>query len=104
MAAGPSLSREAGEGSILAVSPDCPLAEGAEGGASRLLRQILPQLLHLGEEAVGFRAVAAGLVLVAGDLEFLQQLDLPLGTVKAQLFRARYLLGNIINRFNRDDI
>ncbi|WP_428330688.1 RNA polymerase sigma factor [Mucilaginibacter sp.] len=36
--------------------------------------------------------------------EIAQQLDLPLGTVKAQLFRARYLLGNIINRFNRDDI
>jgi len=27
-----------------------------------------------------------------------------LGTVKAQLFRARYLLGNILNRLNRDDI
>jgi RNA polymerase sigma-70 factor (ECF subfamily) len=36
--------------------------------------------------------------------EIAMQLDLPLGTVKAQLFRARYLLGNIINRFNRDDI
>jgi RNA polymerase sigma factor (sigma-70 family) len=36
--------------------------------------------------------------------EIAQQLDLPLGTVKAQLFRARYLLGNIINKFNRDDI
>ncbi len=36
--------------------------------------------------------------------EIAQQLDLPLGTVKAQLFRARYLLGNIINRYNRDDI
>ena len=36
--------------------------------------------------------------------EIAQHLDLPLGTVKAQLFRARYLLGNIINRFNRDDI
>jgi RNA polymerase sigma factor (sigma-70 family) len=36
--------------------------------------------------------------------EISEQLDLPLGTVKAQLFRARYLLGNIINRFNRDDI
>jgi RNA polymerase sigma factor (sigma-70 family) len=36
--------------------------------------------------------------------EIAQQLDLPLGTVKAQLFRARYLLGNILNRFNRDDI
>ncbi len=32
------------------------------------------------------------------------QLDLPLGTVKAQLFRARYLLGNIITRGSRDDI
>jgi RNA polymerase sigma factor (sigma-70 family) len=36
--------------------------------------------------------------------EIAQQLDLPLGTVKAQLFRARFLLGNIINRVNRDDI
>jgi RNA polymerase sigma factor (sigma-70 family) len=36
--------------------------------------------------------------------EIAQQLDLPLGTVKAQLFRARYLLGNIMNRFDRDDI
>jgi len=36
--------------------------------------------------------------------EIAQQLELPLGTVKAQLFRARYLLGNIINRLNRDDI
>jgi RNA polymerase sigma factor (sigma-70 family) len=36
--------------------------------------------------------------------EIAQQLDLPLGTVKAQLFRARYLLGNIINRLDRDDI
>jgi RNA polymerase sigma factor (sigma-70 family) len=36
--------------------------------------------------------------------EISQQLDLPLGTVKAQLFRARYLLGNIMNRFDRDDI
>jgi len=36
--------------------------------------------------------------------EIAQHLDLPLGTVKAQLFRARYLLGNIINRVDRDDI
>ncbi|MGZ3871729.1 MAG: RNA polymerase sigma factor [Mucilaginibacter sp.] len=36
--------------------------------------------------------------------EISQQLDLPLGTVKAQLFRARYLLGNIINRVNLDGI
>jgi RNA polymerase sigma-70 factor (ECF subfamily) len=36
--------------------------------------------------------------------EIAVELELPLGTVKAQLFRARYLLGNIINRFNRDDI
>ena len=36
--------------------------------------------------------------------EIAQQLDLPLGTVKAQLFRARYLLGNVLNRLNRDDI
>lgn len=33
--------------------------------------------------------------------EIAQQLDLPLGTVKAQLFRAKYLLGNIINRMDR---
>jgi len=33
--------------------------------------------------------------------EIAQQLDLPLGTVKAQLFRATYLLGNIINRMER---
>jgi len=33
--------------------------------------------------------------------EIAQQLDLPLGTVKAQLFRAKYLLGNIINRIDR---
>ena len=36
--------------------------------------------------------------------EIAMQLDLPLGTVKAQLFRARFLLGNIINRVKRDDI
>ena len=36
--------------------------------------------------------------------EIAQQLDLPLGTVKAQLFRARYLLANIMNRIKRDDI
>lgn len=36
--------------------------------------------------------------------EIAVQLDLPLGTVKAQLFRARFLLGNIINRVKRDDI
>lgn len=36
--------------------------------------------------------------------EIAEQLDLPLGTVKAQLFRARYLLGNIMNRMKRDDI
>ena len=36
--------------------------------------------------------------------EIAVQLDLPLGTVKAQLFRARYLLGNILNRFDRDEI
>jgi RNA polymerase sigma-70 factor (ECF subfamily) len=30
--------------------------------------------------------------------EIAQQLDIPLGTVKAQLFRARDLLANIINR------
>jgi len=36
--------------------------------------------------------------------EIAQQLSLPLGTVKAQLFRAKYLLGNIINRQKRDDI
>lgn len=36
--------------------------------------------------------------------EISQQLDLPLGTVKAQLFRGRYLLGNIINRYKKDGI
>ncbi len=36
--------------------------------------------------------------------EIAEQLDLPLGTVKAQLFRARYLLSNIMNHFSRDDI
>ena len=36
--------------------------------------------------------------------EISTQLSLPLGTVKAQLFRAKYLLGNIINRKNRNDI
>lgn len=36
--------------------------------------------------------------------EISEQLDLPLGTVKAQLFRARFLLSNIVNARNRDDI
>jgi RNA polymerase sigma factor (sigma-70 family) len=36
--------------------------------------------------------------------EIAEQLDLPLGTVKAQLFRARYLLGNIVNTRTRDDL
>jgi len=36
--------------------------------------------------------------------EIAQQLDLPLGTVKAQLFRGRYLLGNILNRAKQNDI
>jgi RNA polymerase sigma factor (sigma-70 family) len=36
--------------------------------------------------------------------EIAEQLDLPLGTVKAQLFRARYLLGNIVNIRKRDEI
>lgn len=36
--------------------------------------------------------------------EIAQQLSLPLGTVKAQLFRAKYLLGNIINRNKKNDI
>jgi len=36
--------------------------------------------------------------------EIAEQLDLPLGTVKAQLFRARYLLGNIVNTRKRDEI
>jgi len=36
--------------------------------------------------------------------EISEQLGLPLGTVKAQLFRARYLLSNIVNARNRDDI
>jgi RNA polymerase sigma-70 factor (ECF subfamily) len=30
--------------------------------------------------------------------EIAQQLDIPLGTVKAQLFRARDLMANIVNR------
>jgi RNA polymerase sigma factor (sigma-70 family) len=36
--------------------------------------------------------------------EISEQLDLPLGTVKAQLFRARYLLANIVNARKRDEI
>ncbi len=36
--------------------------------------------------------------------EIAEQLDLPLGTVKAQLFRARFLLGNIVNNRNKDEI
>jgi RNA polymerase sigma-70 factor (ECF subfamily) len=36
--------------------------------------------------------------------EIAEQLDLPLGTVKAQLFRARFLLSNIMNRMKRDDL
>ena len=36
--------------------------------------------------------------------EIAEQLDLPLGTVKAQLFRARYLLGNIVNARKRDEL
>lgn len=36
--------------------------------------------------------------------EIAEQLDLPLGTVKAQLFRARYLLANIVNVNKRDEI
>ncbi|NCD69819.1 RNA polymerase sigma factor [Mucilaginibacter agri] len=36
--------------------------------------------------------------------EISTQLSLPLGTVKAQLFRAKYLLGNIINRRNKNDL
>jgi len=36
--------------------------------------------------------------------EIAEQLDLPLGTVKAQLFRARYLLGNIVNVSKRHEI
>ena len=36
--------------------------------------------------------------------EIAQQLDLPLGTVKAQLFRAKDLLANIMNRKTRDGI
>lgn len=34
--------------------------------------------------------------------EIAQQLDLPLGTVKAQLFRARDLLANVLNRKKKD--
>ena len=36
--------------------------------------------------------------------EIAQQLDLPLGTVKAQLFRGRYLLCNILNRAKKNDV
>lgn len=36
--------------------------------------------------------------------EIAVQLGLPLGTVKAQLFRAKYLLGNIVNNIGRNDI
>ena len=32
------------------------------------------------------------------------ELDLPLGTVKAQLYRAKYLLGNIVNGLKKDDL
>ncbi|MCJ8209963.1 sigma-70 family RNA polymerase sigma factor [Mucilaginibacter sp. RS28] len=35
--------------------------------------------------------------------EIAQELSLPLGTVKAQLFRAKYLLGNVINRNKTND-
>lgn len=34
--------------------------------------------------------------------EIAEQLDLPLGTVKAQMFRARELLSNILNRRKKD--
>lgn len=36
--------------------------------------------------------------------EIAEQLDLPLGTVKAQLFRARFLLGNIVNNRTKNEI
>jgi RNA polymerase sigma factor (sigma-70 family) len=36
--------------------------------------------------------------------EIAEQLDLPLGTVKAQLFRARYLLSNIVNARQRNEL
>ncbi|MGV8878331.1 MAG: RNA polymerase sigma factor [Sphingobacteriaceae bacterium] len=35
--------------------------------------------------------------------EIAEQLDLPLGTVKAQMFRARELLSNILNRRKKDN-
>jgi len=35
--------------------------------------------------------------------EIAQQLDLPLGTVKAQLFRAKYLLGNILKEKKQNE-
>ncbi len=35
--------------------------------------------------------------------EIAQQLDLPLGTVKAQLFRAKYLLGNILKEKQQNE-
>src|SRR5579859_477931 len=45
------------------------------GARVGLIPQIFPEFLHSGEEAFGF---GAGLVLVAGALEFLEQLLLAL--------------------------
>jgi len=36
--------------------------------------------------------------------EIAQQLDLPIGTVKGQLFKARYLLGSIVGHLKKDEI
>ena len=36
--------------------------------------------------------------------EIAQQLDLPIGTVKGQLFKARYLLGSIVSHLKKDEI
>ena len=48
---------------------------------------------------------AARVGVTAGVLEEIaQQLDLPIGTVKGQLFKARYLLGSIVSHLKKDEI